>query len=166
MHLKKTWILIAAVLLVLAVMIFLTLRFTQNNLPKPAGFVTDYEGVFTEKEKAILNEIITIYERKSSNEIAVVSVVSIDPYKSMADYSLALGNKWGVGKKNKNNGVIIVFGRKIRQVWIRVGDGLRSKLGNEEIKTIIDTKIIPEFRKEDYFTGIKNGIDAIIEKTG
>ena len=68
---------------------------------------------------------------------------------------------WSEGQKN---GVVIVFGKQIRQIRIQVGDGLEKKLKDEEVKRIIDYTIIPEFKKGDYFLGIKNGLIEIIKE--
>jgi hypothetical protein len=68
------------------------------------------------------------------------------------------------GKKDKNNGIAIVFGLKIRQISIQVGKGLENKLKDDEAKNIIDNVIIPEFKKGDSFAGIKKGLIAIINK--
>jgi len=143
---------------------------SQNNktiefkFPNPVGYVNDFEGVFSTEQILELNEIIKKHENNTSNEIVIVSIDSYYPYKSLFEYSLELANQWGIGKKDKNNGILIIFGEKIRQIRIQVGYGLENKLKDEEAKRIIDNTIIPEFKKGDYYTGIKNGLIKIIKE--
>ncbi len=58
--------------------------------------------------------------KETTNEIAIVTISSFEPYETLFEYSLELGNYWGIGKKDKNNGIAIVFGQKIRQIRIQV----------------------------------------------
>ena len=80
------------------------------------------------------------------------------------DYSLDLGNYWKVGAQHSNKGILLVFGKQIREIRIQVGYGLENKLTNRETKKIIDKIIIPEFKKGDFYAGIKNGIIEIISE--
>ncbi len=137
---------------------------TNFKFPEYVGYVNDFEGVFTKEQIKELNDIIVKYEKETTNEIAIVTIASFEPYKTLFDYSLDLANYWGIGKKDKNNGIMIVFGKQIRQIRIQVGYGLENKLKDEETKRIIDDIIIPEFKKGDFFTGIKNGLIEIINK--
>lgn len=132
--------------------------------PEPIGFVNDFEGVFTKDQVDELTKIIQNHEKKTSNEIFIVTIESYKPYKTLFKYSLDLGNLWGIGKKDKNNGVMIVFGKQIREIRIQVGYGLEKKLQDDEAKKIIDDTIIPEFKKNDYYSGIKKGLLKIINE--
>lgn len=134
------------------------------KFPDYIGYVNDFEGIFTQDQIKELNDIIAQHEKETTNEIAIVTITSFEPYKTLFDYSLALANRWGVGKKDKNNGITIVFGKQIRQIRIQVGYGLENKLKDEEAKKIIDKTIIPEFKKGDYYAGIKNGLLEIIDQ--
>ena len=159
----------------LLILIFLSLiqiGFSQTMTEKPTnfkfpdknGFVNDFENIFTSDQILELNQIIKKHEKETSNEIAVVTIMTYAPYDNLFDYSLDLGNYWGIGKKNKNNGVLIVFGKQIREIRIQVGYGLEKKLKDDEAKKIIDDVIIPEFKKGDYFSGIKKGLYEIIKE--
>jgi uncharacterized protein len=137
---------------------------TDFKFPEYVGFVNDFEEIFTQDQIKELNETISIHEKETTNEIAIVTISSFEPYETLFDYSLNLANYWGIGKKDKNNGIAIVFGLKIRQISIQVGKGLENKLKDDEAKNIIDNVIIPEFKKGDSFAGIKKGLIAIINK--
>ncbi len=134
------------------------------NFPENVGYINDYEKLFTESEIKELTEIVSKHAKETSNQIVVVSIDSFEPYETLFKYSLELANYWGVGQKGKDNGLVIVFGKAIRQIRIQVGYGLEDKLKDEEAKLIIDKVIIPEFKNGDYFKGIKNGLVEIIEE--
>lgn len=140
--------------------------FSQGDFrfPEKKGYVNDFEGIFSNEQISELNKIIGQHEKATTNQIAVVSIKSFEPFESLFDYSLKLANQWGVGQKDKNNGITIVFGKQIRQIRIQVGYGLEKKLKDEEAKRIIDNVVIPEFKKGDYFAGIRNGIAEVIKE--
>ncbi|MFA5990607.1 MAG: TPM domain-containing protein [Sphingomonas sp.] len=140
--------------------------FSQSDFKFPyrEGYVNDFEGVFSSEQILELNSIVGQQEKETTNEIVIVSIKSFEPFETLFDYSLKLANNWGVGQKDKNNGITIVFGKQIRQIRIQVGYGLEKKLKDEEAKKIIDNVIIPEFKKGDYFVGIKNGLTEIIKE--
>ena len=138
---------------------------TEFKFPDYVGYVNDFEGIFSKEQISELNKIIEKQEKETSNEIAIVSIESYSPYKTLFEYSLELGNYWEIGKQDKSNGILIVFGKKIRQIRIQVGYGLENKLKDEEAKRIIDKTIIPEFKKGDFFIGIKKGLVEIIDET-
>ncbi len=75
-----------------------------------------------------------------------------------------MANKWGVGKKDKNNGVVLVFGKKIREIRIQVGDGLVKKLTDDEAKKIVNETIIPNFKKGEFFNATKLGLIQIMKQ--
>ncbi len=134
------------------------------NFPNYIAYVNDFEGILTKTQIVELNQIISKHEKETTNEIAVATIKSFDPYETLFDYSLDLANYWGIGKKGKNNGVTIVLGKQIRQIRIQVGYGLEDKLKDEEVKYIIDNTIIPEFKKGDFFNGLKSGLVEIIKE--
>jgi len=134
------------------------------NFKNTVGYVNDFENIFTKKESDTLFEIILNHEKKTTNQIVIVSTSNIASYKNINDYSLDLANCWGVGVKGKNNGIAIVLSKKLRAMRIQVGDGLLDKLTNQETKKIIDEIIIPDFKEGNYYKGIKNGLEAIISE--
>lgn len=139
-------------------------KMTDFKFPDYIGYVNDFEGILSQEQIRELNDILKKYEKETTNEIAIVTISSFDPYESLYDYSLALARYWSVGKKDKNNGIVIVFGKQIRQIRIQVGYGLEIKLNDDEAKKIIDYTIVPEFKTGNYFAGIKNGLLEIIDK--
>lgn len=133
------------------------------KFPERIGYVNDFEGIFSPEQVKVLNELVSKHEKETTNEIAVVTVSSFQPFPTLFDYSYALANDWGIGKKGNNNGIVIVMGKQIRQIRIQVGYGLESKLKDEEAKRIIDHTIVPEFKMGDYYAGIEKGLAQIIK---
>lgn len=135
---------------------------------EPIGWVSDYEHVFRTNEITYLDSIIGNHKKLTTNEIAVATLrldtFSIKTPEDFDQLSLKLFNKWGVGEKDKNNGVGILISVELKKIRIEVGYGLETKLTDEETKIIIDTIIIPDFKKGDYFTGISKGLQAIFKE--
>ena len=135
---------------------------------KPISWVSDFEKLFTTEQSNYLDSLIHIYETSTGNEIAIVTL-SLDTFQiensqKFDDFSLALFNKWGVGKKDKNNGIGILISTKLKRIRIEVGKGLIKKLSDEEAKLIIDTQILPAFKKGEYYNGVLQGLIAIFKE--
>ena len=137
---------------------------TSEIFPKPVGFVNDFDSIFSETERADLLKLIKLHEAATTNQIAVVTVNDLGTYTDIEKYSLDLANYWGVGQKEKNNGVLIAIHADGKKLWIQNGDGMIEKLTDAETSYIIKSKIIPEFRRSDYYKGVYRGIEAIIRE--
>ena len=96
-------------------------------------------------------------------EIAIVTVSEpmFGDEKEMGDYLTRLGDKWGLGPKNGNRGIIIGYGKKIRKVSIIAGTGLDNVLPAKECHRIIDEKMAPQFKKGDYYNALLSAIKGI-----
>jgi uncharacterized protein len=131
-------------------------------IPSSKGAVTDFEHIFTPKQiKRITNRIQAI-KNSTGNEIAIVSIDSTHSNVQNFDgYVLHLATLWGVGAENLNNGVLIGVSRQFRKIRICNGLAIETILSNEQTKEIIDTNFIPKFKKNKYFRGIMNGLDAL-----
>ena len=135
---------------------------------KPIGWVSDFEKLFTDEQIRTLDSIIGKFAAGSSNEIAIVTLaldsVAIKTVKDFEQFSLALFNQWGIGKKEKNNGVVILISQKLKRIRIEVGYGLEAKLTNAKAKIVIDTIVIPAFKRLQYFEGTLKGLLEIIKE--
>jgi uncharacterized protein len=134
-------------------------------LPKPVGYLNDFEHIFTSDENKFLDSILVAYEQESSNEIAVITVDS--SYTSpelLYDYSLAICYKWGLGKRQLDNGILICVSKSMRRIQIQNGYGISPVLNDIETKRIIDEEIIPYFRDGKFFEGLVHGVNVIKSK--
>lgn len=132
--------------------------------PQYTGFVNDFEDILTAQEEQELTAIIEKHKAKTTDQIAIVTLTSIDPYQNIDDYSLALARHWGVGQKDKNNGMLIALGKGLRAIRIQNGRGLESRLSDAATKKIVDELMIPEFKNDQYYLGLKKGLEALVNQ--
>ena len=140
---------------------FLFIGCASGTLPEPKGFVNDFAGILSDKEEKSLEATLVQYEEQTSNEIAVVTVKSLGG-KSVEDYTMALAEKWQVGKEGKDNGVIILVAQEEKKIRIEVGYGLEPVLTDLTAKQIIDNEMTPRFKQDDFSGGIENATKAVM----
>ena len=132
----------------------------------PPRLVNDFAGIFSESEKAQLEQTLRNYNDTTSTQIYVVTVNDLQGYDANT-YATELGEKWGVGQKGKDNGAVILIKPKIGnsrgQAYIAVGYGLEEKLTDSRIGRILDQYMIPYFMQNDYYGGVNASIQVIIE---
>lgn len=131
----------------------------------PYRLVNDFANIFTDSQKADLEQILKSYNDSTSTQIYVVSVDDLEGYAA-SDYAIKLGEKWGIGQKGKDNGAVILIkprkGNSRGDVFIAVGYGLEEKLNDARIGRIIDNDMLPYFKTDDYYTGVKDAISSMI----
>ncbi|MUU79889.1 TPM domain-containing protein [Winogradskyella endarachnes] len=136
----------------------------ESDLPKLKREVNDYEFIFTPEQLEKLTLIIREFEKETTNQIAVVSIDSIGKYTDFDQFAIDLSNYNGVGLKEKDNGLTIVFSKNLRKIRISTGYGTEKILTDEICKKVIDETIIPEFKNGEYYNGIEKGITELIAK--
>ncbi|HYV90657.1 MAG TPA: TPM domain-containing protein [Chitinophagales bacterium] len=134
-----------------------------QSLPLAKGHINDFENDFTSSEIFILDSVIAEFQKQTTNQIAIVTVSSIAPYDSVDQFTTDLGNYWGVGDKKKNNGLMIVFSKARREVWIGTGTGTEKILTDIVCKQIIDAYMLPRFKEGNYFEGVHSGLMECIK---
>lgn len=95
--------------------------------------------------------------------MVVVTVKSLGG-QTVERFTMDLGNRWGIGRRGINDGIIVLLAPNDRKVRIEVGPGLQSPLSNELTKRIIDERMLPRFRKSDFYGGLVAGVDALIAR--
>jgi len=135
---------------------------SEHQFPMPAGVVNDFENILTEAAEATLELTISDHTEISDDEIAIVTTDTLWGYDDIFSCSLALANEWGVGKKDENNGVVIFFSAKLREIRIQNGDGITARLTDKETQDIIDEYMISHFKSGAYYDGLQAGLDQII----
>ncbi len=142
-------------------LVFYTSESLAKTYPSPQGHVNDFADIISETTETSLEEILTTYEATSSHEISVVTLSSLDE-NVIENVAVELFEQWGIGKKDQDNGVLLLIAPNDRELKIEVGYGLEPILTDSRSGTIIREKITPEFKKDDYSAGIVNGVNAII----
>ncbi|MFH4969346.1 TPM domain-containing protein [Gaetbulibacter sp. M240] len=125
--------------------------------------VQDLDSVFSEKERKTLSKMLIKYHNKSTNVIVVVTVDSIAPFQDARQMATALGRYWGVGHKEKNNGLIMLLCKPCRSFGIATGDGTRKTLTDSICMKTMEEVIFPQLKKEEYFKGIKEGAETLMQ---
>ena len=126
----------------------------------PKKLVQDYAQVFDAMQLNDLERKLVAYNDSTSTQILVLTVESLDGYP-LEMFANDIGEKWGVGQKGKDNGIVIVLSEQDRKITIRTGYGSQVQFPPSINKSIIDDVIIPRFKQGDYAGGINAGVDAI-----
>jgi uncharacterized protein len=132
------------------------------NFPEYQGFVNDYAGLLSPAVKTQLDAKLSQLEIDTTAEVAVVTVKSLEG-DSVDDYAVRLFEKWKIGKKDKDNGVLFLVALDDRKMRIEVGYGLEPLITDGRAGRIRDNDVIPRFKDNDYEGGIMAGV-ASIEK--
>lgn len=129
--------------------------------PSPPKLVNDLANQLSPTEQADLERKLVAYNDSTSTQIAVVIVPSVEPY-AIADYAFKLGREWGVGQKDKNNGIVLLWAPNDRKVFIATGYGVEGAIPDAIAKRIVSQEIIPEFKNKQFYRGLDRGVDAIM----
>ncbi|MFP4845366.1 TPM domain-containing protein [Winogradskyella sp. PE311] len=124
--------------------------------------VYDASKIFTIEEKKALTNKIMAYEKETTNEIGVLTIDSAPFDMHILDFGTEVSNAWGIGKKDKNNGLLITFAKKDKSIAIAVGLGTEAIISDANCKIIIDSVMIPKFKENRFYEGIDRAIDSLI----
>jgi len=127
----------------------------------PDGYVTDRAGILGSDAGSRLETVLREFDLRTSAQVAVAAFPSLDG-GNIEDVSMRIAEKWKPGRKDKDNGVLLVIFKNDRQVRIEVGYGLEGVLTDALAGQIIRDEIIPKFRQGDYAGGISDGVQAIM----
>lgn len=133
----------------------------EINLLEHTGYVNDFAKVLSPQEKETITNLIRELQQKTTAEVAVVTLESVAPYEINL-YAVKLFEKWGIGVKGKDNGVLILMALKEHKVRIEVGYGLEGILPDGLTGEIIRKYMVPSFKKGDYGKGTVSGTMAVI----
>lgn len=135
----------------------------KKEKKKIETFVYDFEQVLSETEEQEISNLFKVHEKKTTNEIVLVTTSDYGEDKNILFYSVDFGERNGIGKLKKNNGVVIVFSKAFSQVRVSTGYEIESILKDEIAKKMIDTIMIPMFKENDIYNGLYNGSKSIVE---
>lgn len=135
-----------------------------DSLPvRPLGFVSDFEKIYTDSQRVQLESILANYEIKTTTEICLVTIPAYStPAERFDSLAFRIAKTWGVGKKGKNNGVVIAISAEHHRMKICNGLGIEKIISDADTKKIIDQSFVPGFKAGNYYEGTINGIAAYI----
>lgn len=131
------------------------------TLPAPQNFVTDSAHMLRRDTVVSLEQTLRAFNASTTNEIAVVTVSRLDG-ETIEQASESLFRTWGIGKKGKDNGVLLLIAQEDRAVRIEVGYGLEGVLTDARSHAIIAQSVLPLFKGGDYDGGIISSVNEII----
>jgi len=148
-------------------LIFSQLALAQFAIPdkstlKEETAVYDYANIFQENENQQLTQKLIKYSVSTSTQIVVITIKSTNG-ENIGMLAPRWGQAWGVGKKGKDNGIIILVATEDRKIWIAPGFEVEWVLTAGVTGDIVRAVILPEFKKGDFYGGIDKGIDTIFD---
>ncbi len=139
---------------------------TLPDKPSPARFVNDFASVFSLQESQFLEQKLVAYNDATSTQIVVVTVPDLQGMDK-ASFAVELAEKWGIGQKGKDNGVLILIKPKMPdakgKVYIAVGYGLEALIPDATAKRIVSQEMIPYFQQDQMFAGVNAAVDTIFK---
>jgi uncharacterized protein len=139
--------------------------FAQYEIPEKPNLQTsvyDYINLLSPSQKNSLENKLIKYSDSTSTQI-VVAVIS----STQGEYINALGtnwaHEWGIGDKDKDNGIFILLAKDDRKINISTGYGVEHLMTDAMSKRIIERDIIPYFKQGDYYGGLNKGVNSVFE---
>ena len=134
--------------------------------PVPPRLVNDFAGILTRQEADMLEQKLVAYNDSTSTQIAIVTVTDLHGYDK-GDYAQRLGEKWGIGQKGLNNGILILVKARTTEsprgdVFIATGYGLEGVVPDIVTAQIIDNEILPAFRNDHYYKGLDKATSTLM----
>ncbi|GAB3370681.1 TPM domain-containing protein [Spongiibacter taiwanensis] len=135
------------------------------DFPKLSGRVVDNADMLSIATEREVSKKLAAHEQATGNQVAVVTLKDLQG-ETIEDYGYQLGRHWGIGQKDKDNGALLIVAKQEREIRIEVGYGLEGQLTDAVSAQIIFQIISPAFRQGQFDTGIRQGVDAMLEVLG
>jgi uncharacterized protein len=133
----------------------------QVAVPPYSAPVVDLTKTLTREQQAALSRMLQEFEARKGSQIAVLLVPTTEP-EEIEQYSIRVGEQWKTGRKNVDDGAVLVVAKNDRAVRIEVGYGLEGPLNDATANRIIREAILPRFREGDFYGGINAGVDRMM----
>jgi len=129
--------------------------------PNPPRLVNDFANVLSASDVQQLERKLDAYNDSTSTQITIVIMPSIDD--DIAEFGARLGDYWGIGRKQKDNGVLVSIDMASHKVNIATGRGVEGSIPDVTARKIIDSYITPNFRQQQYYNGLDQATTAIMQ---
>ncbi|MFH1401290.1 MAG: TPM domain-containing protein [Nanoarchaeota archaeon] len=130
---------------------------------QPDGFVTDLADMLSDGEEAKLEQRLQAYKDSTSNEVAVLTVPSLNGIP-LEQFAITVAESWGVGREDRDNGVLVLIAKADHEARVEVGLGLEGAITDIEATAMVDKQksaFASAFREEHYAQGLDSVVDAI-----
>ncbi|MCX5800486.1 MAG: TPM domain-containing protein [Candidatus Eisenbacteria bacterium] len=131
-----------------------------QEYPEPVGFVNDFAGVVNEEIRARIEAIAAEVKQKTGAEIVVVTVKTTGGI-DIHDYAVELFTKWKIGKKGRDDGLLIVAATDDRKLWIKTGYGLEETIPDAVASQVYRNVLVPLFREGEYGRGLLSAVQVL-----
>lgn len=136
---------------------------TAQTFPELTARVVDQADIIPAAEEAAINAQLEQLETATGRQLVVATVRDLEG-QEISDYGYRLGREWGVGDKDRDDGVLFLIAPNERRMTIAVGYGLEGVLTDALSGRIIRNTVTPRFRDGDYPGGIQAGVNALTEQ--
>ena len=147
------------------IIILFSIQFVNAQTIQPRAnpplAVNDFGNFLESFQREALEKKIREYNDSTSSAIVIITVPDLQG-EDISDLSFKYFRAWGIGSKEKNNGVLVFVSKAERKAWITTGYGMEGVLPDITAKHIIDEVMVPNFKANDYYRGFDQTIDAII----
>lgn len=140
--------------------LILTTALSAVEIPKLKGRINDLTGVLNGAQTRGLENRLMNLEQQSGAQMAVLIIPTLAG-ENLEDWSMRVVEKWQLGEKGKDNGVLLLISMRDRKIRIETGYGLEGSLTDAKAAYIIRNVIAPDFRRKNYYKGISKGVDLI-----
>lgn len=156
---KKKWVVLLMALVTLIAMTGCGSKKTATEIPdQPNSYVVDTTNTLTKDEKSVLEEKLQAFHNNGEAEMYLVMVDSIGD-TPISEYTMQIAEKWKPGKKDVDNGLIVLIAKQDHKMRMEVGRGLEGVIPDGAAGEILDNAQ-PAFRKNEYGAGLVKIVDA------
>lgn len=124
-------------------------------------YVYDQGEFLDEKVEAKANKFLDKLKEETTVEFAVITIPSLNDIE-LEEYAVDLGNILGIGKKDKNNGILLLISKTDTKVRLEIGDGLQETLTDSKSGRVLDQFFVSHRDKDDYNTAVIETVQAVI----
>jgi uncharacterized protein len=139
-----------------------SLTHAETAVPQLSAPVMDLTGTLTATQAAALEQTLRTFESTKGSQIAVLIVPTTEP-ETIEQYGIRVAEQWKLGRKGVDDGAILIIAKNDRTLRIEVGYGLEGVLNDATCKRIISEIIVPRLRQGDFFGGITDGLNRMIQ---
>lgn len=126
-------------------------------VPSPLGTVNDFENIVSAESEEALKDSLADFKTRTGHELVVVTMDTIPQDKNPIWFATEIGNHWGVGDAEKNNGLLMVISEEMAQIGIATGVGIETIYTDSVCNDVIQ-KMIPYLSVGDYDGGVYKAI--------
>jgi len=131
------------------------------EVPELKSRVTDLTHTLSSAQQSQLEQKLAAFEAKKGSQITVLIVPTTQP-EDIAQYAIRVADKWKIGRKKIDDGLLVLVAKDDRKMRIEVGYGLEGAIPDLTAKRVISEVISPKFKQGDFYGGLDSGVDRLI----